>query len=56
MSHESAAAHNRRMSAATDLARAAQILRRYNQEHLARQVDEVADGIATQKHFGKPVQ
>lgn len=56
MSQESAAARKRRMAAVTQLATAAQTLRNYNQDALARQVDAVADGIATDKHYGKPVQ
>ena len=53
---ESEAARQRRMKDATMLASAQAVLRRYNQHHLADQVDEVATGIATDRHYGKPVQ
>lgn len=54
--NESEAARARRMKAAYQLAVAAQVLRIYRQSGLARQVDEVADKIATDKHYGKPVR
>jgi hypothetical protein len=46
----------RRMKAATTLTGAAAVLREYTQDHLAHQVDEVSTGIATDRHYGRPVQ
>jgi hypothetical protein len=46
----------RRSKVATDLAKAAQHLRIYQRPDLARQVDEVADGVYTGQIIDRPVQ
>lgn len=53
---ESEATRKRRMKAATHISIAANLLYHYNQPGLGHQLDEVATGIATDPHYGKPVQ